>query len=143
MDILIERGYYPSFKELVFTASGELNRSYSGVSNGIYIQHLRQWLKYFPMQQIHIIDTSAFIEEPWLELNAMAKYLDIPATFLESDFEFDKIKHIYCKKPACTLDDRVHQHPLIPEDQLAKIRQFYHPYNEELYQVLQRDFHWQ
>ena len=35
------------------------------------------------------------------------------------------------------------EHPVIPDKQMQEIREFYHPYNEELYELLGRNLHWQ
>ena len=60
-------------------------------------------MRYFPLSQIHIVDGDKFIIEPWTELIALEKFLEIPAEITERNFFFNSTKGFYCGKEELTL----------------------------------------
>ena len=144
--VLEKYGKYPSFEQIVFNLKGEVDIDYDAVSTGLYARHLRNWLKYFPRQQIHIINGTAFLKTPWTEINKLAEFAGVPPVLSERNFVFDEEKGFYCrleKDGGCLGGGKGREHPEVPEEAMQKIREFYKPYNEDLYQLLGRRFNWQ
>ena len=67
----VERGLAPprSFEELVFvgggqnngSAAGEVNTRYDAVGKSMYDVHMRRWLSFFPLEQIHVVNGDRLI----------------------------------------------------------------------------------
>ena len=145
-DILMKYWYYPSISTLVFNEDGHINHDYNPVHNGIYIKHLHNWLTFFSLEQIHIINATLFTKEPWTELNLVLKFLGVPNDLTSDSFYFDPKKRFYCKKldrDGCLpwWKGQKH-HATFTDEELTKVKTFFRPYNKELYDLLGRDFHW-
>lgn len=53
------------FENAVFLPnSSDLNQSYKPIRNSLYSEHFKYWLKYFPINQILILDGDKFITNP-------------------------------------------------------------------------------
>ena len=51
-------------------------------------------MRYFPIEQIHIVDGDKLIKEPWTELEKIEAFLDLPREILENNFYFNATKVI-------------------------------------------------
>ena len=49
-------------------------------------------MRYFPIEQIHIVDGDKFIKEPWTELEKMEEFLELPKEISENNFFFNATK---------------------------------------------------
>ena len=100
----LDRGQdYPPLEDFLFTENGNINIGYQPLQRSIYHYHLVRWMRYFPLSQIHIVDGDKFIKEPWTELMALEKFLDLPAEITERNFFFNSTKGFYCGKEELTL----------------------------------------
>ena len=66
---------YPELEELVFTANGEVNVQYPPVKRSIYHEHMKRWLRHFPIDQIHVVNGDSFIVQPWIELEKIERFV--------------------------------------------------------------------
>ena len=114
--------------------------------NYIPVNVLNDWLKYFPMEKIHIINSDVFILEPWTELAKVEHFLNLNHEINEDYFYFSKTKGFYCMtKPEkhCMAGSKGHNLTgVATEGQLEKLRNFFIPYNKELYNLLNVNFGW-
>ena len=100
----LDRGQdYPPLEDFLFTENGNINIGYQPLQRSIYHYHLVRWMRYFPLSQIHIVDGDKFIKEPWTELMALEKFLELPAEITERNFFFNSTKGFYCGKEELTL----------------------------------------
>ena len=49
-------------------------------------------MRYFPLEQIHIVDGDKFIKEPWTQLEKLEKFLELPQEITEENFFFNATK---------------------------------------------------
>jgi len=51
--------------------------SYDALNRSLYYQHMKMWLKYFPLSQIHIVNGDRLIKKPWHEVLRVEKFLGV------------------------------------------------------------------
>ena len=61
-----------------------------------YDTDLENWLKYFSLKQIHVVDGHELVKSPVPELKKIEKFLNIDPVFDEKQFYFDLSKGFYC-----------------------------------------------
>ena len=94
-------------------------------SRGIYVNHLKRWLKEFPAEQILILSSEEFFEDPQKAFVEMCEFLKLD---IHLDIDFQKLNEGGADK----IIDKT-------RDQLS---QFFKPYNDELFALLNRRFNW-
>ena len=121
---------YPDFDSLMFTRDGQVNTACEPVKIGLYASHLRHWLRYFNDTQLLVIDGQRFIEEPWLELGAIEKFLNIKLHFTKDYFQYRLSKGFYClQKPGgqsvCLGKGKGPKHDAVSNKSINKLKDFY------------------
>ena len=46
------------------TEYGEVDHTYAAIKRSLYARHMAKWLKYFPLEQFHIVSGEGLIENP-------------------------------------------------------------------------------
>ncbi len=93
---------------------------------GRYVEHLRNWLKHFDLQQFHFIDFAELINQPNLVLQQLCDFLGI-------SFEVNATFGSYNKTSYSSAIDR---------DIGDSLATYYEPYDEELFSLLGKRFDW-
>lgn len=138
----------PSFERAVLLRNGSINRNYVPVQVSEYGKHLKVWLKYFPLEQILIVDGENFILNPFEELQRVERYLQLKPYFQKSQFYFSEEKGFYCWKtkrknePQCLGDKKGRSHPSVDENVIEKLKNYYKSSNQEFYHLAQKKFNW-
>lgn len=96
------------------------------ISYSIYIDGLKKWYEIFPKEQILIIKSEDMYENPSETLKKTFQFLEMPELNLKKYKKYNY--HGYDKK--------------INPDTRKKLAEFFQPYNEELYNFLDRNFNW-
>ena len=134
--------------------TGKFNSSAKFMQTGLYSVHLKRWLKHFPRDQIHIVDGDTLIHDPGTELTKVQQFLNIEVLINRSDFVFNSSKRFYClmnrpefksgthRDTICLGPSKGRKHPNISQKTLQAMRDFYRPYNQELYQLTGLEFGW-
>lgn len=95
------------------------------IEKSIYINSIKRWTKYFPLEQFLFVKAEDFYENTTKELNKILKFLDL------SEFELKKYdvlrKGSYSKLNSQTREE---------------LCEFFKPYNEELYRHIGINFNW-
>ena len=108
--------------------------------------HLRRYLQYFSMEQIHVVDGNTFGKYPWKELALVENFLNIDPYLSDDKFSFNATKGFYCLKTssgeACLGKNKGRTHPDVNSTLIEKLKQFYRPHNEELFKMLDKRFEW-
>ena len=146
METVFGPNTYPDFEWLIFGINGEVDTELQLVTNGLYAEHLKRYLRHFSMDQIHVIDGDTFGKYPWKELSLVEKFLNIDPYLSEDRFSFNAEKGFYCLKTssgeACLGKDKGRTHPDVNPTSIEKLKQFYRPHNEELFKMLNKKFEW-
>ncbi|XP_070542570.1 heparan sulfate glucosamine 3-O-sulfotransferase 1-like [Ptychodera flava] len=141
-------GFYKirdTFAASVLREDGSIDADNELIDTGIYVKHLKRWLKYFP--EIFVVDGTSFKQSnPAPTLIRAEKFLGLPRFFEEWQFYVNSNKGNYCSKLSfpmhCLGANKGRKHPEIDESILEKVRAFYQPYNLQASQLLNRDFTW-
>ncbi|GAE30928.1 sulfotransferase domain-containing protein [Alkalihalobacillus hemicellulosilyticus] len=109
-----------SFEETLNTKKGN-----NYLLKGLYYSQLKQWLRYFPLHQFHIIESNDFYQKTSEMMNLTFHFLGVKQT--------DSISYkVYHQGSYAPLNPSVRK----------KLSYYFKPYNEKLYQLIKRRFDW-
>ena len=126
-----------------------VNSSWGAIRIGVYPKHLEHWLKFFPLEQIHFVNGERLIEDPAGEIEQVQSFLGLRQYITD--------KHFYLKEPRgfpciirnertgrhhCLGKTKGRPHPRVDEDVIARLRDFYRPFNLKFYHMVKRKFDW-
>ena len=136
-----------TFEEMVQnTKTGMLKIESRLIQTSLYQPYLLHWLKYFPMNQIHIVDGDKFAEDPLSEIVKVERFLGVPPKITEKHLYFDEKKEFYCyiknKKRRCLPEGKGREHPRISEEVLNMLMEFFASWNERFFKTIGRRFDW-
>lgn len=130
-----------------------LRASSTIITTGLYANHLKRWLEYFPLKQIHFVNGEELVKNPVHEMKAVEKFLGLEPFIDENLYYFNETKGFPCLVPVsqegddkgaagCLSETKGRPHPTINEDVVTLLRDFYRPSNDEFYQVVGKNFGW-
>ncbi|XP_059804044.1 heparan sulfate glucosamine 3-O-sulfotransferase 1-like [Hypanus sabinus] len=126
--------------------NGELNTKYKAIQRSLYDIHMGNWLKYFPLNQIHIVDGGALIKNPLEELQKVEIFLNIPAKIMTSNFYFNQTKGFYCLrsdgKERCLHESKGRPHPVVNSTVLKELNAYFREHNERFFRMVKQSFDW-
>lgn len=99
-------------------------RSY--LSKGMYENQIKLWFNIFPRKQIHMLSTEDMQQKPKQELLKIFRFLEIPEYTIKNP---QKLK--LAKYEEMNVETR------------KKLLDFYKPYNEDFFQIIQQRFNWE
>lgn len=100
-------------------------KRYSYLARGIYIDQIKDVLQIFPREQILILKSEDFFNNPPRILKQIFKFLNLP-NFKIKEYK----KYSYSNHPS--LNDKTRKY----------LSEFYKPYNQRLYSYLKINFKW-
>ncbi|MBQ7555901.1 sulfotransferase [bacterium] len=101
-------------------------RDYSYLTRGYYAKQLTEWYKYFPKEQLLVVQSEEFYRETPRVYNEIVEYLGLNSYTLPTFEAKNALK--YAK--------------MAPETK-EKLKAYFAPKNEELYELLGKRFDWQ
>ncbi|XP_043929393.1 heparan sulfate glucosamine 3-O-sulfotransferase 5 [Protopterus annectens] len=139
--------YYKFEKLAIDHNTCEVNTKYKAVRTSIYTKHLERWLKYFPIEQFHIVDGDQLITEPLPELQLVEKFLNLPPRISQYNLYYNATRGFYCLRfnivfNKCLAGSKGRIHPEVDPSVITKLRKFFHPFNQKFYQITGRTFNW-
>ena len=96
------------------------------VRRGIYQPQLERWRTHFPDDQLMVIQSERWFGDPAGIMSEVCDYLDIP--------QRDELPRV--------MRNRNKPHEPFDQDVIARLREFYQPYSEELAEYLGMDLDW-
>ena len=133
------------FEEGVIDSTGNVDKSLRNVwlQHGIYVNHIKRWLQYFPKDQFLLLDGDSLIENPYIEVKKTEKFLNLRPYIQKEHFLFDESKGFYCmnknldgKTIECLKENKGRKHPFVSQSVFDKLNEFYKPYNMELFKLV-------
>jgi len=97
----------------------------SYISTGLYAEHLERWLKFFPRNQLLIIQSEEFLRDTTKVYNRVLEFLNMPKFELK---EYKKFR----KSEKSTMNPNTRK----------QLTEFCKPYNEKLYSLIGTRFDW-
>jgi len=101
------------------------HRLFSYLSRGLYAEQLKRWLTYYPLEQILVISSDDFLKDPRKIINEALIFLDLP---LYNNFNFQI--------------GTTHSYSPMSSALRQELFNYFHPYNEQLEELLNRKFNW-
>jgi len=98
---------------------------YSYLARGIYVDQLKDWMKFFPNNQFLILHAKDLQMEPFKTINIVFEFLGLPHY---------EIKNLQKKN--------VGEYNQMNTDIRKWLIDYFKPHNEKLYKLLNRDFGW-
>jgi len=102
------------------------HRRFSYLARGIYVNQLMRWAKFFPREQILVLESRELLTRPAVALGRVYEFLGLP----EHDLEAPKLRNAGSYKP------------VNPETR-QRLVEYFAPHNRRLYDYLGVDFGWQ
>ena len=140
------------FQQMLYEASpngSRIKTNWPIVRNGVYIEHIKHWLKYFPIEQFLFINGEDLIKDPILEIDMVQDFLGLSRAIKREHFVHNKRKGFACivkpldsKQIKCLSDEKGRTHPSIDPLILQDLNNFYRPYNEMLFSLLNQTQWW-
>lgn len=100
-------------------------QKFSYLTRGIYLDQIKNWLEYFPREQILILQTEEFLEKTPEVYRRVLKFLNLQVIDLK---QYKKLNIGNYKE----MEDKTKQ----------KLIDFFKPHNEKLYKNLKLNFKW-
>ena len=126
--------------------SGDINANYRPVRISKYVIHLKRWLEYFPRKQIHVVDGDNLIVNPVAEIEKIETFLGLEHKVTKDKVYFDQDKGFFCyivgEVRQCLSSEKGHQHPRLDPVLYNKLMEYFHDYNERLFDLLGYRFNW-
>jgi hypothetical protein len=110
------------------------NSEHEIIKKGIYIEQLLRWLKHIEIERIKIIRSEDFYGNPSLILKKILTWLGLKASCEVESIYFDPVNEKQSRP------NRIKQKT--PKETKRWLKSFYKPYNELLYQKINRDMGW-
>ena len=139
-----------SFDEYVLS-NNRVDSTVSAIRVSSYDIHMVQWLKYFPLDQIHIANGDALILDPAPEIIRAQEFLGVSSYFEKDMFYYNKTKGFYCWNVAhkghrfhsCLGSSKGRSHPQISHNTRELLKQYFTSHNERFFKLIKRRFDWQ
>jgi len=157
----LDRGEeYLSLEESLFTSTGQIKIGYKPLQRSIYHYHLVRWMRYFPLNQIHIVDGDRFISEPWVGLAELETFLGLQPQITQDNFFFNSTKGFYCglqtvtvpsasphlwscTRRTCLSKSKGRPKPPVEESTYDKLYRFFERHNQIFFSLINKfDFDW-
>ncbi|XP_069058898.1 heparan sulfate glucosamine 3-O-sulfotransferase 1 [Pleurodeles waltl] len=136
---------YPPVEELLLT-NGEINVDYKAINRSLYYTYMQNWLKYFPLHHIHIVDGDKLIKDPFPEMEKVEKFLKLSPQINASNFYFNKTKGFYCLRDGgrdrCLHESKGRAHPHVDSVLMEKLQEHFHEPNKKFFDIVGRTFDW-
>ncbi|XP_051952257.1 heparan sulfate glucosamine 3-O-sulfotransferase 5-like [Xyrauchen texanus] len=139
---------YHKFEELAIDANTcEVNTKYKAVRTSIYTKHLERWLKFFPVEQFHVVDGDRLITDPLPEIKLVEHFLNLPSRVSQYNLYFNATRGFFCLRfnfmfSKCLAGSKGRIHPDVDLSVKEKLWRFFHPFNQKFYQIIGRTFSW-
>jgi len=137
------------FQQMLYKANKTIRNEWPIIKNGLYYEHIKQWLNYFRIDQFLFVNGEQLIKEPSLEIDKVQEFLHLSKSIKRNHFVHDKRKGFACiLKPLnsdqikCLSDQKGRKHPQIDPHVLNDLYSFYRPYNKMLFKLIKQRPWW-
>ena len=156
----MRHGFMKDFAKFVIHPSGTFEPSSSFIQHSLYDYYLEYWLKFFKLEQIHIIDGDSFSKYPVKALRGLETFLNIDHYFTEEIFVYNSTKGFYCLKESkkrgmikthdrsgpvgldCLKETKGRKHPAVSSVIIKKMKRYFRPHNEHFYNLTGKYYNW-
>jgi hypothetical protein len=124
------------------------------VGRGLYYHQLKNWMKYFPASQVHVVSSDEMRADPAHILNGVCRFLGIDDTFYHPDQSFlqeqknvggttfkSSTQQVHGDSPPCAPPPGAKKES-IPTELEEKLYAFFEPHNQLLYRLVGQNMKW-
>jgi hypothetical protein len=119
------------------------------VRNGLYIENLKRWLEFFPIEQFLFVNGEQLIRDPSVEINKLQDFLNLERLIKKEHFVMNKEKGFACiNKPLdsnqikCLNDQKGRRHPQMNSTIINDLENFYEPFNKDFFHLIKQEPFW-
>jgi hypothetical protein len=118
------------------------------IRDGFYYEHLQNWARYFPKNQILFINGEKFRKEPSVEIDKFQTFLNLEHLIKKEHFVYNQTRGLYCmrnpntSKSLCMGADKGQKHPEIDKVVLDELRSLYKPHNQIFFRFINEEPWW-
>ena len=127
--------------------------AFSHLRDGLYVQHLERWLKFFPNEQLLVLHTKDLYTNLDQTLAETFEFLNLPKYQIENRIEKNKIDKIrplsgHVRNIYKNIDSKtrtlfnVQNYPEIKSETRKFLQDFFRPHNEKLFKMIGKRFDW-
>ena len=110
----------------------------SYVFRSLYHDQLHRWLRLFPRRQLMIIQSESFFDNAADTMNEVVGFLGLePFAFQAAD----QLHRVWATGSG-KIFDKPHNYPPIDDATRRILTDFFEPYNQQLYRLINKDFGW-
>ncbi|MEE6462492.1 hypothetical protein FKM82_001611 [Ascaphus truei] len=136
---------YPPVEDLLLK-NREINTDYKAINRSLYYPYMQNWLTYFPLANIHIVDGDHLIRDPFPEIQKVETFLNLSPQIKASNFYFNKTKGFYCLRDSgrdrCLHESKGRAHPQVNSFLLGKLHDYFYEPNKKFFELVGRTFDW-
>lgn len=125
-----------------------IRKNWNIIKNGLYVNHIKNWLKYFPLESFVFINGDNLVHNPHVEIKKLQDFLGLKPIISEKNFVItNKKKGFPCIRSntdeiKCLSDQKGRKHPKIRSSVIKHLEEFYRPYNIELFDLIKQEPFW-
>lgn len=134
---------------MIYDQDGQIKLDKPMIKNGLYVEHLKNWLKFFPLDQFLFINGESLVKSPSVEMQRMETFLNLKHVIKREHFVYDHRKGFPCiykplesREVKCLNEQKGRKHPVIEKKILDDLQQLYRPYNKEFFETIQQEAWW-
>lgn len=127
-----------------------IRKNWSVIRNGIYVKHIKNWLKYFPLTSFIFINGDNLVRNPHEEMIKLQEFLNLKPVINEKNFVMTKQKKGFpcirirpdSDRIKCLNDQKGRRHPRISSNVIQDLDMFYKPFNKEFFELINQKPFW-
>lgn len=127
--------------------NGSVKKDQFDLSHSVYDVPMERYLELFTREQILVLESSEFRNDPVKVLQRVEKFLDLKPVITDEYFEYNQSKHFYCLKGMlrviCYGSDRGRVRlKEIKAETRRKLQEYFKPHNEKFFSLVGQKFNW-
>ena len=147
----LRNGKNRSFDDLVLDKNNHVDSTTSLIRVSCYDMHMAQWLKFFTLGQMHIVNGDALIHDPAPEVIRVQEFLGLNRFFHDDMFYYNDSKGFYCWRkitdkgsiqPKCLGSGKGRPHPRISNSTHELLKQYFTSHNDKFFELVKTHFNW-
>jgi hypothetical protein len=105
------------------------------LSRSIYVDHLQRWAEFFPREQMLVLKSEDFFDDPKGTLKTVLAFLDLP------EWQFEALEIRKERKKRDKRNTGGYEQEMDPATR-RRLEEYFEPHNRRLYEYLGVDFGW-
>ncbi len=132
----------------ILNKKGSIIKFNKYIYSSLYIAHLKRCLKYFPIEQFWILNAHELVLNSYIIVRKIELFLNLTKFITTDRFEYSEkkgfmyIKKLKINRLDCLDESKGRKHPFIASRIIARLKNFYKPYDEEFFKTIKHEPFW-